>query len=76
MKRILGRVLTVIGAVVMTPALVPACTENDQTIYVRHVMAPQGGDREPDRQGQHHPPADHGEHANQRLLHGASVPSA
>jgi hypothetical protein len=47
MKRLLGHALVVGGIGVVATAFTPACAENDQSIYIRHVMAPptnrQGG---------------------------------
>jgi hypothetical protein len=40
MKRLLGQVLLVSTCGVLATALTPACADNDQSIYVRQVMAP------------------------------------
>src|SRR5690349_18291684 len=40
MKRILGRVVVVCAAAVVIGAAAPACVENDQSIFIRAVLAP------------------------------------
>lgn len=40
MKRLLGHALVVVGISAIAMAFTPACAENDQTIYVRQVLAP------------------------------------
>lgn len=47
MKRIFGRVFTICASALALGAFAPACVENDQSIFVRNVLAPstnrQGG---------------------------------
>jgi hypothetical protein len=40
MKRILGRVVVVLASTLVIGAVAPACVENDQSIFVRSVLAP------------------------------------
>jgi hypothetical protein len=40
MKRIWGRVLSVCATALAVSAVVPACAENDQSIFIRAVLAP------------------------------------
>lgn len=40
MKRILGRVVVVLASTLVIGAVAPACVENDQSIFVRAVLAP------------------------------------
>lgn len=40
MKRILGRVVVVCASALVIGAFAPACVENDQSIFVRSVLAP------------------------------------
>ena len=40
MNRILGRVVSLLGASFIASALMPACVDNDRSIFVRAVLAP------------------------------------